>query len=44
MLHTIEKLVLSTLADLESAHFAQVEVGMRLFYILGEVIVDKVCL
>ena len=42
VLSTTESLVLSALRDLSTQGFADIEVALRMFYLLGEVIVDKV--
>ena len=42
VLSTTESLVLSALKELDSQSFAVTEVALRMFYLLGEVIVDKV--
>ena len=42
VLSTTESLVLSALRELDSQSFAATEVALRMFYLLGEVIVDKV--
>ena len=42
VLSTTESLVLLALKELDSQSFAVIEVALRMFYLLGEVIVDKV--
>ena len=42
MIQTSQSLLTSTLAGLSSEPFMNVEVALRVFYLLGEVISDKV--
>ena len=42
VLSTTESLVLTALRDVDTQSFAVTEVALRMFYLMGEVIVDKV--
>lgn len=42
VLQTSQALLSSTMANLQSEPFMNVEVALRVFYMLGEVITDKV--
>lgn len=44
VLHTCQGVLTSVLSNLEQEPFMNVEVVLRVFYMLGEVITDKVCM